>query len=233
LFLLCNGVNFPETDPATFSPSAFQPTNRRLWQGQYDRAGRAAQPAILAFHPIIGRQTVVQKSSNIRRNQPAVGNDRFAILVSDRRHIPPNRLRGIWPPVSTGPERAGRRFVRGRHVLERRDHRMNSIREAVSSKIPQVTLGFWIIKIAATTLGETGGDALSMTMNLGYVISSAIFFAFFIVTVASQVAARSFHPFLYWAVIVATTTLGTTMADYADRSLGVGYIGGSLTLFVF
>jgi uncharacterized membrane-anchored protein len=109
---------------------------------------------------------------------------------------------------------------------------MNSIREAVSSKIPQVTLGFWIIKIAATTLGETGGDALSMTMNLGYVVSSAIFFGFFIITVASQVAARSFHPFLYWAVIVATTTLGTTMADYADRSLGVGYIGGSLTLFV-
>ena len=109
---------------------------------------------------------------------------------------------------------------------------MNSIREAVLSKVPQVTLGFWIIKIAATTLGETGGDALSMTMNLGYVVSSAIFFAFFIVTVASQVAARSFHSFLYWAVIVATTTLGTTMADYADRSLGVGYIGGSLTLFV-
>jgi uncharacterized membrane-anchored protein len=108
---------------------------------------------------------------------------------------------------------------------------MNSIREAALSKLPQVTLGFWIIKIAATTLGERGRDALSMTMNLGYVVSSAISFAFFIVTVASQVTARSFHPFLYWAVIVATTTLGTTMADYADRSLGIGYVGGSLILF--
>jgi uncharacterized membrane-anchored protein len=109
---------------------------------------------------------------------------------------------------------------------------MNSIGEAGLSKVPQVTLGFWIIKMAATTLGETGGDALSMTMNLGYVVSSAIFFTFFIPTVASQVIARSFHRFLYWAVIVATTTLGTTIADYADRSLGVGYVGGSLTLFV-
>jgi uncharacterized membrane-anchored protein len=108
---------------------------------------------------------------------------------------------------------------------------MNSIGEAALSKVPQVTSGFWIIKIAATTLGETGGDALSMTLNQGYVVSSAIFFVFFIVTVAGQVTARSFRPFLYWAVIVATTTLGTTMADYADRSLGVGYVGGSLTLF--
>src|SRR5260370_18617869 len=108
---------------------------------------------------------------------------------------------------------------------------MSSTREAALSKVPQVTLGFWIIKIAATTLGETGGDALSMTMNLGYVVSSAIFFAFFIITVAGQVTARSFHPFLYWAVIVATTTLGTPMADYADRSLGIGYVGGSLPLF--
>ena len=108
---------------------------------------------------------------------------------------------------------------------------MNSIGEAALSKVPQVTLGFWIIKIIATTLGETGGDALSMTMNLGYVVSSAIFLSFFIVTVASQVSVRSFQPFLYWAVIVATTTLGTTMADYADRSLGIGYVGGSLILF--
>src|SRR6201981_4176457 len=108
---------------------------------------------------------------------------------------------------------------------------LNRCSDIRTSKVPEITLGFWIIKIAATTLGETGGDALSMTMNLGYVVSSAIFFAFFIVTVASQVAARSFHSFLYWAVIVATTTLGTTMADYADRSLGVGYIGGSLSLF--
>jgi uncharacterized membrane-anchored protein len=100
-----------------------------------------------------------------------------------------------------------------------------------ASKVPEITLVFWIIKIAATTLGETGGDALSMTLNLGYAISSGIFLAFFAAAVAGQLAARRFHRFLYWTVIVATTTLGTTMADFADRSLGIGYPGGSLILF--
>jgi len=100
-----------------------------------------------------------------------------------------------------------------------------------SSKVPEVTLIFWIIKIAATTLGETAGDAVTMTMKLGYAIGTVIFFAFFLVTVAAQVRARSFHPFLYWAVIIATTTVGTTMADFSDRSLGIGYVGGSLILF--
>ncbi len=100
------------------------------------------------------------------------------------------------------------------------------------SKVPEVVLAFWVIKIAATTLGETGGDALSMTMHLGYALSTLIFSAFFIVAVAAQIRARAFHPFLYWAVIVATTTAGTTMADYADRSLGIGYPGGSLMLFL-
>jgi uncharacterized membrane-anchored protein len=98
------------------------------------------------------------------------------------------------------------------------------------SKVPEVTLTFWIIKIAATTLGETGGDALSMTMNLGYAVSTAIFAAFFIITAAAQVRAQRFYAPLYWAVIVATTTVGTTMADFADRSLGIGYVGGSLSL---
>ena len=98
------------------------------------------------------------------------------------------------------------------------------------SKVPEVTLAFWVIKIAATTLGETGGDAFSMTMQLGYVISTVIFMVFFVVTAAAQIRAQSFHPFLYWAVIVATTTAGTTMADFADRSLGIGYAGGSLIL---
>src|SRR5471032_3556889 len=102
--------------------------------------------------------------------------------------------------------------------------------EIRTSKVPAVTLIFWIVKIAATTLGETGGDALSMTMRLGYAVSTVIFFAFFIVTAAAQIRARSFHAPLYWAVIVATTTAGTTMADFADRSLGVGYVGGSLIL---
>ncbi len=100
------------------------------------------------------------------------------------------------------------------------------------SKVPEIVLTFWVIKIAATTLGETGGDALSMTMHLGYALSTVIFFGFFIVAVAAQIRARAFHPFLYWAVIVATTTAGTTMADYADRSLGIGYPGGSLMLFL-
>lgn len=98
------------------------------------------------------------------------------------------------------------------------------------SKVPEVTLAFWVIKIAATTLGETGGDALSMTLQLGYALSTAIFFALFLVAVAAQVRAKAFHPFLYWAVIVATTTAGTTMADFADRSIGIGYLGGSLLL---
>ena len=99
------------------------------------------------------------------------------------------------------------------------------------SKVPQVTLGFWLIKIAATTLGETGGDAVTMTMQLGYAAGTAIFFALFVAAVSAQLRAPSFHPFLYWTVIVATTTVGTTMADFADRSLGIGYMGGSLLLF--
>jgi uncharacterized membrane-anchored protein len=100
------------------------------------------------------------------------------------------------------------------------------------SKIPEVTLTFWVIKIAATTLGETGGDAVSMTLNWGYALSSALFIGIFVVAVAAQISAKSFHPFLYWAVIIATTTAGTTMADFADRSLGIGYPGGSLILFL-
>jgi uncharacterized membrane-anchored protein len=102
---------------------------------------------------------------------------------------------------------------------------------AVTSKVPQVAIAFWIIKIAATTLGETGGDALSMTMRLGYLVSTLIFLVFFVVSVAAQIRAKSFHRFLYWTVIVATTTVGTTLADFTDRSLGVGYAGGSLILF--
>ena len=100
------------------------------------------------------------------------------------------------------------------------------------SKVPAVTLGFWIIKIAATTLGETGGDAVSMTMELGYAISSIIFIGILAAAVAAQIRAKKFHPFLYWFVIVATTTAGTTLADFADRSLGIGYLGGSSILLV-
>lgn len=108
---------------------------------------------------------------------------------------------------------------------------MNDVSQPRLSKVPEVILTFWIIKIAATTLGETGGDALSMTLQLGYGTSTVLFCTFFIVTAAAQIKARTFYPFLYWAVIVATTTTGTTMADFADRSLGIGYAGGSLILF--
>jgi uncharacterized membrane-anchored protein len=100
------------------------------------------------------------------------------------------------------------------------------------SKVPEVTLGFWIIKILATTLGETGGDTVTMTMDLGYLTGTAIFLTALIVLAALQIKAVKFHPFLYWATIIASTTAGTTMADFATRSLGIGYLGGSLLLFV-
>jgi uncharacterized membrane-anchored protein len=99
-----------------------------------------------------------------------------------------------------------------------------------TSKVPQVTLGFWIVKILATTLGETGGDAVTMSMNLGYLVGTMIFAAIFAAAVAAQLGAKRFHPFLYWAVIVATTTVGTTLADFVNRSLGIGYLGGSSLL---
>jgi uncharacterized membrane-anchored protein len=99
-------------------------------------------------------------------------------------------------------------------------------------KVPEVTLLFWLIKIAATTLGETAGDAVTMSMNLGYLVGTAIFALVFLVTLAGQVSARRFHPALFWIVIVATTTVGTTLADFCDRSLGIGYAGGSSILFV-
>lgn len=97
-------------------------------------------------------------------------------------------------------------------------------------KVPEVTLVFWIIKIAATTLGETGGDAVSMSMNLGYLVATAIFAAIFLAAVAAQIRSRRFHPLLYWFTIIATTTVGTTLADLADRSLGIGYAGGAASL---
>jgi uncharacterized membrane-anchored protein len=106
------------------------------------------------------------------------------------------------------------------------------MRDAVASKVPAVTLVFWIIKIAATTLGETGGDTVTMTLNWGYLAGTALFLAALVVLVALQIAAKKFHPWLYWATIVASTTAGTTMADFADRSLGIGYAGGSTLLFV-
>src|SRR3984893_2718921 len=99
------------------------------------------------------------------------------------------------------------------------------------SKIPEVTLGFWVIKIFATTLGEVGGNAVTLTLGLGYLVGSAIFGAALLVVLGAQIKAKRFHPFLYWAVITATTLAGTTLADFFDRSLGIGYLGGSLSLF--
>lgn len=104
--------------------------------------------------------------------------------------------------------------------------------EYAITKIPEVTLTFWIIKIAATTLGETGGDAVTMSMNLGYLVGTLIFAVIFLLAVWAQIRTRRFHPFLYWTTIIATTTVGTTLADFADRSLGIGYLGGSLLLFL-
>ena len=103
-------------------------------------------------------------------------------------------------------------------------------RDQTLSKVPAVTLGFWVIKILATTLGETGGDTVTMTMKWGYPAGSALFVTALVALVAWQILSKRFHPFLYWATIVASTTAGTTMADFADRSLGIGYTGGTSLL---
>ena len=108
---------------------------------------------------------------------------------------------------------------------------MNGMARENLSKVPAVTLGFWIIKIAATTLGETGGDAITMTLGLGYLVGTAIFVAIVLASVSAQISSAKFHPYIYWTAIVATTTVGTTLADFADRSLGIGYVGGSSILF--
>lgn len=105
--------------------------------------------------------------------------------------------------------------------------RTDAVREG---KVPEVTLLFWVLKVIATTLGETGGDSVSMSLGLGYLVGTAIFAVVFAVAVAAQIGARRFHPWLYWGTIIATTTVGTTLADFADRSLGIGYAGGSALL---
>jgi len=107
-----------------------------------------------------------------------------------------------------------------------------SAMERTSTKVPEVTLVFWIVKIAATTLGETGGDSVTMTLKWGYLAGTILFLAVLVTLVVLQIVAKKFHPFLYWATIVASTTFGTTMADFADRSLGIGYTGGSSILFL-
>jgi uncharacterized membrane-anchored protein len=108
---------------------------------------------------------------------------------------------------------------------------MSEVRDPVLSKVPEITLTFWVLKIAATTFGETGGDSVTMTLDWGYLTGTAIFLLLLALFVALQIAAKRFHPLLYWATIVASTTAGTTIADFADRSLGIGYTGGSSILF--
>jgi len=125
----------------------------------------------------------------------------------------------INPPIPRLPRRKESQAMKPSH-------------ETALSKVPEVTLLFWAIKIAATTLGETGGDAVSMSMNLGYLVGTAIFAGVFLVAVAAQIKAKGFHPWLYWTTIIATTTVGTTLADFADRSLGIGYAGGSSLLLL-
>jgi uncharacterized membrane-anchored protein len=109
---------------------------------------------------------------------------------------------------------------------------MNTTKQETLSKVPEVTLLFWIMKILATTLGETGGDAVSMSMNLGYLVGTGIFAIIFLIAVIVQISTKKFHPNIYWTTIIATTTVGTTMADFADRSLHIGYTGGTTLLFM-
>jgi uncharacterized membrane-anchored protein len=109
---------------------------------------------------------------------------------------------------------------------------MNDVSKTGLTKVPEVTLVFWIIKIAATTLGETGGDTVTMTLNWGYLAGTLLFLGLLAVLVIAQILAKKFHPYLYWATIIASTTFGTTMADFADRSLGMGYTGGSTILLI-
>lgn len=107
---------------------------------------------------------------------------------------------------------------------------MNDAARRAATKVPAVTLGFWVIKVLATTLGETGGDTVTMTLNWGYAAGVALFGVTLVALVVAQIFAKQFHAALYWATIVASTTFGTTLADFADRSLGIGYTGGSLLL---
>lgn len=134
----------------------------------------------------------------------------------------------IWPVVCEKAclERSHLRFQEAREV--RLDETHTDEETSGFSKVPQVTLAFWAVKILATTVGETGGDALSMTLKLGYAVSTLIFMAFFLVTLAGQVGSKRYHPVFYWLVVVATTTVGTTTSDFLDRTAGLGYVKSSM-----
>jgi hypothetical protein len=141
-----------------------------------------------------------------------------------------DHVRGLAAKIAEPLPRSPVPQTRGGVTSSRQTSARMSTDEALT-KVPAVTLTFWIIKIAATTLGETGGDTLTMTIGWSYLAGTALFLSLLVVLVIAQIAAKKFHPFLYWATIVASTTAGTTMADFADRSLGVGYTGGSLIPF--
>jgi uncharacterized membrane-anchored protein len=117
------------------------------------------------------------------------------------------------------------------YFINHTENMMDNFEKLKLIKVPELTLIFWVIKIAATTLGETGGDLVSMSLNLGYLIGTLIFATIFLTAVFAQIKIKFFNPWLYWTTIIATTTVGTTLADFADRSLGIGYAGGSLLLF--
>src|SRR6188768_2747692 len=142
-------------------------------------------------------------------------------------------MRRCKGPGSADPGRRGERQARslgGPPELRLDRFSLPGMDKQTAAKVPAVTLVFWVLKIFATTLGETAGDTLSMTLQLGYLAATGIFAAIFAAAVAAQIAARRFHPWIYWATIVATTTVGTTLADFATRSLGIGYAGGSALL---
>lgn len=150
------------------------------------------------------------------------------IVERELLHEPFIVLGNALPCALVGVQPGGVFLFRSHTTLKVWNTRMNL--DLQPSKVPEVTAIFWFIKILATTFGETGGDVVSMSMDLGYALSSLIFIGIFVIAVIAQISAKSFHPLLYWLAVVATTTAGTTMADFADRSLGIGYPGGASLL---
>src|ERR1700752_394414 len=209
------------------------------------RSGRSADPPELAAEP---RRRRVLKRDDFKLNHCFALASWLRMIFSEIRYPLFRIMRYRSQPVTISldkfnvgcVERTRARDYNRRALLSLSspifaESRCRMTRESnyshyAATKVPEVTLGFWIVKIAATTLGETGGDSVTMTLNWGYLTGTAIFLAALVILVALQIASKKFHPFLYWATIVASTTFGTTMADFADRSLGIGYTGGSTML---
>src|SRR6185312_14126252 len=191
-------------------------------------AGQRVVPGSGLLRLLLGRRRPVralaERSTSVR-SAPAIqrGRDRVLQRLQRRPRAVAHRLGDLRRRRGGQPDarRPGRRAMN--------DSRP-AMSETLASKVPQVTLAFWVIKLLATTVGETGGDALSMTLNLGYATASLIYLTFFAATLAAQVSARRYHPAIYWAVVVATTTVGTTVSDYLDRTVGLGYVKSSIAL---